>query len=102
MPAENQIILPTPITKVRSIWPVLSNDKVQVKIRPLNKILPNRGSESFELTTKNPTLPEPTLPTLPTLPTRKPAMTKKPKMNKKKVYNKIEDLNDIKRKSLIN
>ena len=50
MPAENQIILPTPVTKVRSIWPVLSNDKVKVKIRPLNKIVAHRGSETFEIT----------------------------------------------------
>ena len=94
MPAENQIILPTPVTKVRSIWPVLSNDKVKVKIRPLNKIVAHRGSETFEITSPSP-------PTTKTTTTTKPPQidnSKKSKNNYVKTKNKLENLNDIKGK----
>ena len=93
-PAENQIILPTPVTKVRSIWPVLSNDKVKVKIRPLNKIVAHRGSETFEITSPSP-------PTTKTTTTTKPPQidnSKKSKNNYEKTKNKLENLNDIKGK----
>ena len=95
MPAENQIILPTPVTKVRSIWPVLSNDKVKVKIRPLNKIVAHRGSETFEITS-----PSPPATTKTTTTTKPPQIdnSKKSKNNYVKTKNKLENLNDIKGK----
>ena len=95
MPAENQIILPTPVTKVRSIWPVLSNDKVKVKIRPLNKIVAHRGSETFEITS-----PSPPTTTKTTTTTKPPQIdnSKKSKNNYVKTKNKLENLNDIKGK----
>ena len=97
VPAENQIILPTPVTKVRSIWPVLSNDKVKVKIRPLNKIVAHRGSETFEITT-----PPATSPTT----TKSTTTTKQPQIDKSKIFknkyektkNKLENFNEIKGK----
>ena len=100
MPAENQIILPTPVTKVRSIWPVLSNDKVKVKIRPLNKIVAHRGSETFEITT-----PPATSPTT----TKSTTTTKQPQIDKSKIFknkyektkNKLENFNEIKGKKKI-
>ena len=86
-PAENQIILPTPVTKVRSIWPVLSNDKVKVKIRPLNKIVAHRGSETFEITSNTPT-------------TKTTTTTKPPQIDNSKIFKnkQLENLNDIKGK----
>ena len=98
MPAENQIILPTPVTKVRSIWPVLSNDKVKVKIRPLNKIVAHRGSETFEITTPPATSPSTT--------TKTTTTTKQPQIDKSKIFknkyektkNKLENFNEIKGK----
>ena len=95
VPAENQIILPTPVTKVRSIWPVLSNDKVKVKIRPLNKIVAHRGSETFEITS-----PSPPTTTKTTTTTKPPQIdnSKKSKNNYVKTKNKLENLNDIKGK----
>ena len=98
MPAENQIILPTPVTKVRSIWPVLSNDKVKVKIRPLNKIVAHRGSETFEITTPPATSPTTT--------TKATTTTKQPQIDKSKIFknkyektkNKLENFNEIKGK----
>ena len=100
VPAENQIILPTPLTKVRSIWPVFkSNDKIQVKIRPLNKITAHQGSESFELTTETATaeIPMPTAPMRTTTSKPRKTTTKQPK----KLYNKYENLNDIKGKLIL-
>ena len=91
-PAENQIILPTPVTKVRSIWPVLSNDKVKVKIRPLNKIVAHRGSETFEITSNTPV---PLAPTTKTTTTTKPPQIDNSKIFKNK---QLENLNDIKGK----